>query len=154
MADSKGAQIQDCGHPKSDETSADGYTFCAVCAVTKKGARIREREDVQVMLALDLLLDVAYHDGTARDLAVAAEAYTLAGYHDGAIMVSHASPQETRAAVAAARKGRQRQLLRHDAQGVLSAVRALIHEGVLDGTDAARRTNERWIERGGHERAA
>ena len=24
-----------CGHPKSDETSADGYTFCAVCAVTK-----------------------------------------------------------------------------------------------------------------------
>ncbi len=22
-----------CGHPKSDETSADGYTFCARCAV-------------------------------------------------------------------------------------------------------------------------
>lgn len=98
------------------------------------------------MLVLDLILDVAYHDGESRDLAVAAEAYTLAGFHDGAIMVSHAATGETLRAVAASRKGRNRQLLKHDAAGLLYAVRALVHEGVLDGTDAARRTNERWIE--------
>ena len=113
----------------------------------------RESEPTQVMLVLDLLLDVAFHDGSSRDLAVAAEAYTLAGYHDGAIMVSHAATGETLNAVAAARKGRPRQLLKHDAQGLLSAVRVLVREGVLDGTSAARRRNERWIERGGHDRA-
>ena len=53
-----------------------------------------ESERVQVMQVLDLLLDVAYHDGDDRDLAVAAEAYTLAGYHDGAIMVSHSGAHD------------------------------------------------------------
>lgn len=35
-ADSTSAapRVQPCGHPWSDQTSADGYTFCAVCAVT------------------------------------------------------------------------------------------------------------------------
>lgn len=28
------AKTLPCGHPESDETSADGYTFCAVCAVS------------------------------------------------------------------------------------------------------------------------
>ena len=28
---------QPCGHPKTDETSADGYTFCAVCSVQALG---------------------------------------------------------------------------------------------------------------------
>lgn len=89
-------------------------------------ARPRESEPVQVMLVLDLLLDVAYHDGAARDLAVAAEAYTLAGYHDGAIMVSHSGTTDSlRREVQAARKGRPRQLLRHDAQGMLDTVRPL-----------------------------
>lgn len=111
----------------------------------------RPLEATQVMQILDVLLDVAYHEGTARDLAVAAEAYTLAGYHDGAIMVSHADDVLER--VAAARRGRPRQMLRHDAQGVLHAVRVLLREGLLDGDDGWRRTNERWKERGGHDRA-
>ena len=113
-----------------------------------------ESEAVQTMQALDLLLDVAYHDGTPRELAVAAEAYTLAGYHDGAIMVSHASPAETLERVAKARRGLPRRLLRHDAQGLLHAVRRLTQEGVLDGNEASRRTNQRWKDRGGHDRAA
>lgn len=109
----------------------------------------------QVMQVLDLLLDVAYHDGTARELAVAAEAYTLAGYHDGAIMVSHSGRREDLLeAVAAARRGRPKRLLKHDAQGMFDAVRTLVCEGVVEGRDAMLRTNARWKERGGHERVA
>lgn len=79
---------------------------------------------VTLMGALDLALDVAYHDGTARDLAVAAEAYTLVGFHDGAIRVSHSGTHDDlMARVAAARKGRPRRLLR-----------------------------QRWFTRGGHDR--
>jgi hypothetical protein len=110
-----------------------------------------ETPRVQAMLVLDLLLDVAYHEGTDRELAVTAEAYTLAGYHDAAIMVSHTPAGQPLGRVTAARRGRPRRLLRHDAQGLLYAVRALIAEGVLDGDDAARRTNMRWQERGGHD---
>jgi hypothetical protein len=32
-----------CGHPKSEETSADGYTFCAVCAVQPRPSHAIER---------------------------------------------------------------------------------------------------------------
>lgn len=53
-------------------------------------ARPRDSHRVEVMCALDLLLDVAYHDGTPADLALAAEAYTLAGYHDGAMVPTEA----------------------------------------------------------------
>lgn len=113
----------------------------------------RESEPVQVMQVLNLLLDVAYHDGTTRELAVMAEAYTLAGFHDGAIMVSHTPRGEPQSAVAQARKGRPKQLLRHDAQGVLHAVRALIREGLIDGCEASLRTNQRWLDRGGYDRA-
>ena len=112
----------------------------------------KESEPVQVMQVLDLLLDVAYHDGTTRDLAVAAEAYTLAGFHDGAIMVSHTPAWEPQAAVAQARKFRNKQLLRHDAQGVLHAVRTLIREGLIEGREASLRTNQRWLDRGGYDR--
>ena len=117
-------------------------------------APIRESEATQVFLVLGLLLDVAYHDGSARDLAVADEAYALAGYFDPAVMISHAPRDEALARFESARRGRHSRLLRHGAQGLLYAVRALVHEGVLDGSAASRRQNERWIERGGHDRAA
>lgn len=105
------------------------------------------------MLVLDLLLDVAYHDGSARDLAVAAEAYTLAGYSDAAIMVSHSGTHDDLLArIQASRRGRRSNLLRHDAMGVLSAVQTLVREGIADGTEASRRQNERWKERGGYDR--
>jgi hypothetical protein len=107
------------------------------------------------MLVLDLLLDVAYHDGSHRDLAVAAEAYTLAGYHDASIMVSHAGTHDDLLSrVAAARRGRPKRLIRHDAQGVLATVRTLIREGLIDGNEASRRTNERWKARGGYDFAS
>lgn len=112
---------------------------------------VRESEQTQVFLVLGLFLDVAFHDGTPRDLAVADEAYTLAGYHDPGVLISHADGK-ARERIEAARRGRHRQLLRHDAEGLLYAVRTLVHEGLLDGSEAARRTNERWIERGGHDR--
>ena len=122
---------------------------------TPDAARSRESLPVQTMCVLDLLLDVAYHEGDDRDLAVAAEAYTLAGYHDGAIHVSHSGTHDDlMRRVADARRGRPKRLLRHDAQGLLYGVRELIREGLLDGDEAARRTNERWKERGGHDLAA
>jgi hypothetical protein len=106
-----------------------------------------------VMVALDLLLDVAYHDGAPRDLAVAAEAYTLAGYHDAAILISHAGRHDDlMAVVASARRGRPRKLLRADARGMLATIRALIDAGVLDERACANATNQRWIARGGHDR--
>ena len=112
-----------------------------------------ESEAVQVMQVLDLLLDVAYHDGTDRDLAVAAEAYTLAGYHDDAIIVSHSGPHfDLMERVSTARRGRPKRLLRHDAQGLLHAVRTLVREGLIEGREASRRANQRWIERGGFDR--
>ena len=105
------------------------------------------------MQVLDLLLDVAYHDGSERDLAVATEAYTLAGFHDGAIMVSHSGTHDDlMERVSAARRGRPKRLLTHDAQGMLHTVRVLIREGLVAGSDGWERKNRRWIERGGHDR--
>ncbi len=112
-----------------------------------------ESERVQVMQVLDLLLDVAYHDGNDRDLAVAAEAYTLAGYHDGAIMVSHSGTHDDlMKRVAIARFRRHKRLLRQSGLGLLRTVEVLIHEGLIEGREASFRQNERWKERGGHGR--
>ena len=113
----------------------------------------RESEDVQVMQVLDLLIDVAYHDGTDRDLAVASEAWWLAGYSLSAIDVSHAGGHNAvLERVSAARHRREKRPLRHDAMGVLYAVRSLVREGVVEGREASLRTNERWKERGGYDR--
>src|SRR3990167_4487505 len=102
------------------------------------------------MGALDLLLDVAYHDGpNPRDLAVAAEAWAQAGYHDGSIIISHASPDETLARVAEARKGRHRQLLRAEARGVVGAFAMLAEASLISHAACAQGTNQRWKEPGG-----
>jgi len=93
---------------------------------------------------------VAYHEGTERDLAVAAEAYTLAGYHDGAITVSHASHDDVLGRVTAARRARPRRILRADARGLLYGLSVMCREGVLDAWDTRQRRHDRWKERGGH----
>jgi len=112
-----------------------------------------ESDAVQVMQVLDLLIDVAYHDGTDRDLAVAAEAWTLAGYHDGSIDVAHGGGSfAVLARVTDARRGRPKRLLRHDAAGLLHGVRVLVGEGLIEGREASLRTNQRWQERGGYDR--
>lgn len=108
-------------------------------------------ERVEVMCALDLILDAAYHDGDERDLAVAAEAWTLAGYHDGSIMVWHATQEATLSRVAEARKGRPRRLLRADARGMLSALTALSRAGALDNRMTSEARRLRWLARGGHD---
>jgi hypothetical protein len=104
-----------------------------------------------VMAALDLALDVAYHDGGARDLAVAAEAYTLAGYHDGAIDIAHAGRGSVEEAVALCRKGRPRRLLRADARGMLRAFEVLAENNVITFSSCAEARRQRWLARGGHD---
>lgn len=108
--------------------------------------------EVDLMYALELALDVAYHDGSARDLAVAAEAWSLAGYHDGSIMVSHSEGHDDLLErVAAARHGRPKRLLRADARGMVAAFRLLINEGAIDHVTLAEANRQRWIARGGHD---
>jgi hypothetical protein len=107
------------------------------------------------MGALDLALDVAYHDGpNLRDLAVAAEAWTQAGYNDGSIMVRHASADETLDRVTEARKYRHRQLLRAEARGVVRGFMILAKHGVITHAMCAQARNDRWRNRGGHKAAA
>lgn len=108
-------------------------------------------ERVEIMCALDLILDVAYHDGTERDLAVAAEAWTLAGYHDGSIMVSHATQEATLTRVREARHGRPKRLLRADARGMLGALTSLARAGALDSRMTSEALRLRWLNRGGHD---
>lgn len=104
------------------------------------------------MAALDLALDVAYHDGSPRDLAVAAEAYSLAGYHDGAIDIAHAGGHHAiLSRVEAARKGRPKRLLRADARGLLAGVTLLAEAGIVTYSNAAEATRQRWLARGGHD---
>lgn len=106
-----------------------------------------------IMCGLDLALDVAYHDGTPRDLAVAAEAWTLAGYNDGSIDVAHGGGRdEILQRVARARAGRPKRLLRADARGLLAAMRLLAEAGILTDSNAAEATRQRWLARGGHDR--
>ena len=107
-----------------------------------------------LMAALDLAMDYAYHDGTPRELAVAATAQELAGYWDFAFGVAHASRDEVIAAVEKARYGKPRRLLRADARGMLQAFRLLAKSGVITYASAADGRNRRWLARGGHDRVA
>lgn len=102
-----------------------------------------------VMYALHLALDVAYHDGTERDLAVASEAYALAGFYDP--MISHASMDEVRERVAQARRGRNKRLLRADGRGMLAALVILADAGIVNSANAAEACRKRWLARGGHD---
>jgi hypothetical protein len=109
------------------------------------------------MSALELLLDLAWDepdhcDKPPRAIAVVAEAWTLAGYHDGSLMLSRPIGQhELLERVAAARKGLPRRLLRADARGVLAALRWLGEAGVYTGVDAREANRLRWLDRGGHD---
>lgn len=107
--------------------------------------------DVEIMCALDLLLDCAYHDGSPRDLALMAEAWSQAGYHDGSIQVSHATQEAVLARVREARKGRHRNLLRARASGLLAGLRHLSEAGALDSRMTSEARRLRWLARGGHE---
>jgi hypothetical protein len=107
--------------------------------------------ETTVMGAIDLILDHAYHEGSDRDLAVAAEAWTLAGYHDGSIDVAHASHGELLHRVANARKGRPRRLLRADARGLLNGLTLLAKDGLLTYAIVSETKRRRWLARGGHD---
>lgn len=114
--------------------------------------------DVAIMGALELLFDVAYHDGTHgdRDLAVVAEAWELAGYSpssagDG---ISHGGGHsEILARIFTARIGRHRRLLRADARGLLYGLRVLADAGILTHLNASEAARQRWLRRGGHDRS-
>lgn len=116
-------------------------------------ANMNEPTHITVMGALDLILDVAYHDGTTRDLAVAAEAYTLAGYSDGSIDIAHSGTHnDLMDKVAAARKGRPRRLLRADARGMIAGLTALAENGLITCGTCWEAKRQRWLARGGHGR--
>jgi hypothetical protein len=106
------------------------------------------------MAALDLAMDYAYHDGTARELAVAATANELAGCWDVGFGVAHASREDVTAAVEAALRGRPKRLLRADARGMLQAFDLLARSGVISYTTCAAGRTHRWLARGGHDRVA
>lgn len=107
------------------------------------------------MGALELLLDVAYHDGSPRDLAIAAEAWTIAGYHDDSISIAHSGRQEQLLErVAAARRGRRTLLLRSRARGIVAAFTALAETGVISYAVCAEARRWRWGTRGGHDHKA
>lgn len=108
---------------------------------------------VEVMCALELVLDVAYHEGTDRELAVAAEACTLAGYNVGSLFISHVTQEDLLTRVYEVRKGRPKQLLRADARGMLNGIRMLSEAGALDSRMTSEARRLRWLARGGHERS-
>jgi hypothetical protein len=109
--------------------------------------------DTNVMAALELAIDFAYHDGHPRDLAVATEAYALAGYHDPTCLLSHSGGRaRAESLIAQARAGRPRRLLKADARGMLSAFRLLADCGILTYANAAEAKRQRWLARGGHDR--
>lgn len=108
--------------------------------------------DLAVMGALELALDVAYHDGRPRDLAVAAEAWTLAGYNDGSLDVNHTSRAELSARLRFARAGRPKRLLRADGRGMLAGFRALAESGAITYATCSEANRQRWLARGGHDR--
>lgn len=107
--------------------------------------------DVEVMSALDLLLDCAYHEGIPSDLALMAEAWSQAGYHDGSILISHTTQEEVLVAVRAAGRYRNKQLLRHRANGLLNGLRYLAEAGALDSRMTSEARRLRWLARGGHD---
>jgi hypothetical protein len=104
-----------------------------------------------VMAALELTLDVAYHDGTARDLAVADEAYALAGYTGPSVAIAHTTKGQVEEAIYLCRKGRPRRLLRADARGMLAAFSILADHGVITYSNCAEARRQRWLARGGHD---
>jgi len=105
------------------------------------------------MAALELALDVAYHDGSLYDLAVASEAYKLAGYHDGATSaITHATRDEIEHAIAFARYRRKRKLLLSRAQGMLDGLQLLADQGVITWANCSEANRQRWLARGGHDR--
>jgi hypothetical protein len=104
-----------------------------------------------VMAALDLAIDFAFHDGHPRDLAVATEAYALAGYADPSCNLSHSGGRaRADSLIAQARAGRPRRLLRADARGMLAAFRLLAATGVITYQSCAEAKRLRWLARGGH----
>jgi hypothetical protein len=107
--------------------------------------------DIAVMFALDLAIDYAYHDGHPRDLAVATEAYALAGYHDPTCLLSHSGGRaRAESLIAQARAGRPRRLLKSDARGMLAAFKLLAESGILTAENASEAKRQRWLARGGH----
>lgn len=113
-----------------------------------------DQHRVDLMFALELMLDVAYHTHVRdRDkaLAVAAEAWCQPGYHDSTIMISHATQSEVQLAVTAARCRKHRRILAAEARGVLRALQALTAAGALPHTITAEAARVRWLDRGGHD---
>lgn len=103
-----------------------------------------------VYSGIELALDFAYHNGTPRELAVAAEAWALAGYGDHSLDVYHASPGETLERVYAARRGRPRRLLRADARGLILGLVLLAAAGLISSRELNEARRIRWVQRGGH----
>ncbi len=106
---------------------------------------------VALMAALDLAMDYAYHDGTERELAVAATALELAGYWDFGFGVTHASRDDVLTAVSKARKGRPKRLLLADARGMIQAFDLLARSGVITYASSADGRNRLWLARGGYD---
>jgi hypothetical protein len=105
-----------------------------------------------VMAAIELEVDVAYHDRGLRHLAVAAEAWNLAGYFIGAIDVSHGGGADAiLAKITEAKKHRDRKILHADARGMLRAFTTLAEVGLLTYSSCAEARRQRWIARGGHD---
>lgn len=104
-----------------------------------------------IMAALALELDWAYHDGTPERLAIASEAYRMAGFHDESVAVAHASRDEVDERVAAARRGRHRLRMRARAAGGLDALRLLAEHGIITYSICAEARRQRWLARGGHD---
>lgn len=109
---------------------------------------------VAVMAALELALDVAYQDGpTARDLAIASEAYREAGYYDeAATSITHATRDEIVVAIDKARYARRRALLKADGRRMLATFRMLAEQGVITWGNCSEAKRQRWLSRGGHDR--
>lgn len=117
----------------------------SIVASSTDGAR------TAVLAALELAIDVVYHDGTARDLAVASEAYRLAGYVDPTCCTAtHATREQLGDAIARARRGRQRRLLEADGRGMLAAFTMLAAAEVITWSSCSQAKHLRWLGRGGH----
>lgn len=108
-----------------------------------------------IMAAIELALDVTYHDAPDdhRALAVVAETWTLAGYNDGSLgdCLAHARQDDVLERVRAARKGRHRRMLNADARGMLYALTVLAECGLITYASCAEASRQRWLARGGHE---
>lgn len=110
------------------------------------------------MQALELFAEMtlarAHEDDDLRPLAVVAEAWTMAGYHDGSLVdILPYQPLVRQARlelVREARKGRPRRILRADARGLLLAIDLAIGAGLFTGALASEAMRLRWVARRGH----